>query len=190
MPRVWKELLAFFWTIALLVVAAWLLDATLHQMNAAWVGRYLGIAGTLVIALSFLYSLRKRQIITWGSPRVLLTWHEVLAWSGALMILVHGGVHFQALLPWLAVWVMMIVVISGHVGRYLLGKARAQLKRQEAELKKQGLSEEEIDRRLFYQALTIRQLSNWRAIHIPFVVLFVILAVIHIGVIVLFWGWR
>ena len=88
-----KEVLPFAKLLGGLVVATIVLDAILHQFELLWIGRYLGIPGTLLILLSFVYSLRKRRIITFGKPKTLLTIHQILTMLGALMILVHAGVH-------------------------------------------------------------------------------------------------
>ena len=37
----------------------------------------------------------------------------MLAWLGSLLVLVHAGVHFNAILGWLAVGAMLINVGSG-----------------------------------------------------------------------------
>jgi hypothetical protein len=47
-----------------------------------WIGRWLGIPGTLLILGSLAYSLRKRKLIRQASPAKLLRWHEALAWAG------------------------------------------------------------------------------------------------------------
>jgi len=75
-------------------------------------------------SLSFLYSLPKRKKIHFGKPKTLLTLHEVLAWLGSLMILVHAGIHVYAVLPWLALVAMMVNIISGMTGQYLLARSR------------------------------------------------------------------
>ncbi len=49
--QVLPSLLAF----SALVAGALLIDAALHLLNAVWIGRYLGIPGTLLIILSFGY---------------------------------------------------------------------------------------------------------------------------------------
>lgn len=41
-----------------IVVAAILIDLPLHASGYMWVGRYLGVVGTVLLLLSFLYSLR------------------------------------------------------------------------------------------------------------------------------------
>ena len=77
-----REVLPFLLSFALLVAAALLVDAALHLANIVWIGRYLGIPGTLLILGSFGYSMRKRKLITSGQPVQLLRWHERLAWLG------------------------------------------------------------------------------------------------------------
>ncbi|MCB9090206.1 MAG: hypothetical protein H6628_18060 [Calditrichae bacterium] len=173
-----------------LIVAAILLDYLLHLFGFPGVGRYLGIAGTLLILLSFLYSLRKRRLIEAGSPRGMLALHEYLAWAGAMMILVHSGIHFQALLPWLAAGAMMLVVASGHIGKFLLRRSREALRNKQQTLAAGGLSEEEIEKQLFWDALTLRLMTQWRMVHIPFVMVFVTLAILHILSIFFFWNWK
>jgi hypothetical protein len=73
-------------------------------LNLVWVGRYLGIPGTILIIGSLVYSLRKRKYITTGSAKSLLHLHEIGAWLGSLMVLLHAGIHFNAILPWLRPW--------------------------------------------------------------------------------------
>jgi hypothetical protein len=78
------------------------IDAALHAAGLGWVGRYLGIPGSLLILLSLSYSLRKRGRIHRGSPRTLLAFHQWAGWAGASLVLVHAGLHFEAILPWVA----------------------------------------------------------------------------------------
>lgn len=70
-----REVLRFFLLFAALVAVALLIDAVLHVFDAVWVGRYLGIPGTLLILGSFGYSLRKRKLISAGKPALLLRLH-------------------------------------------------------------------------------------------------------------------
>ncbi|RMI27841.1 MAG: hypothetical protein D6681_00155 [Calditrichaeota bacterium] len=184
-----KRILPFVGSILLLFLGAIALGYSLHLLNAVWVGRYFGIVGTGLILLSFLYSLQKRGIIRLGSPKTLLLWHEYLTWTGALMILVHAGLQVNAILPWLAVLAMIIVVISGHLGKYILSRARLDLKHLEKEMIQRGLSTEEIEKKLLLDALVVKAMENWRALHFPFVALFASLAILHILVIFFFWNW-
>lgn len=113
-----KEVLPFVLMFGSLIAATLIGDALLHQFDLIWIGRWLGIPGTLLILASFLYSLRKRKKIAFGKPKTLLWLHETLTWLGALMILVHAGIHVYAILPWLALASMLINVFSGMTGRF------------------------------------------------------------------------
>ena len=52
-----------------------------------------------------------------------------MAWLGSLLVLVHAGIHFNAILGWLAVWAMLIDVGSGLTGKFLLERSRRRLER-------------------------------------------------------------
>jgi hypothetical protein len=64
--------------------------------------------------------LRKRRHITGGSPRGWLTWHQFAGWLGSWLVLLHAGVHFHALLPWVVTIAKGLNVISGMVGKFLV----------------------------------------------------------------------
>src|SRR5512137_2376613 len=99
----WRQhILPFTLMLGLLVAATLAGDYLLHRMNLVWIGRYLGIPGTLLIIGSLVYSLRKRKYMASGNPKSMLRFHEFSAWLGSLMVLIHAGVHFNAILPWLA----------------------------------------------------------------------------------------
>ena len=68
-----------------LVPAAILCDAALHRLGLGAIGLWFGPAGTLLIAGSFLYSLRKRRLMRMGQPAKLLALHETLGWIGTLL---------------------------------------------------------------------------------------------------------
>ncbi len=118
-----KFILPFLIWYGLLIVFTLAIDFILHYFKLVYVGRYLGSIGSLLILLSFIYSLRKRKFITGGSPKQLLLFHEYIAWIGSGLLLVHAGIHFNALLPWLATFVLMLVVALGLVGKFLLKDA-------------------------------------------------------------------
>ncbi|MGB5611697.1 MAG: hypothetical protein WBM67_03475, partial [Sedimenticolaceae bacterium] len=105
-----KEVIPFLLMFGTLILATIVSDALLHYFDLVWVGRYLGIPGTLLILLSLFYSMRKRKLVSFGKPKTLLVLHETLAWLGALMILVHAGIHVYAILPWLALIAMLVNV--------------------------------------------------------------------------------
>jgi hypothetical protein len=170
-----------------LVAAAIAVDATLHVLGLAWVGLWLGPLGTIVIVASFAYSFRKRGWFEVGSPRVFLRVHEALAWTGALLVLVHAGVHFHALLPWLAVAAMLIAVASGLIGEFLLTTARERLSDRARELRAAGRDETEVQRKLQADALVVRGMETWRVVHLPIAVNFAVLGALHVVTALVFW---
>lgn len=186
----WREhVLPFSLLLGALGVTAVAGDYLLHWFNLVWIGRYLGILGTVLIIGSLTYSLRKRKYVTGGDPKLLLKLHEFSAWLGSLMILIHAGVHFNAILPWLATAAMGINVISGLVGKMLLSQARRHIQGQRSHFQLRGLSKPEIDQAVFWDAVTVDAMTQWRKVHIPIFIVFAVLALGHIVSVFLFWGW-
>lgn len=185
-----RDVVPFALGLTALVAAALLLDWALHRFAVVWVGRYLGIPGTILIVASFGYSMRKRKLIRSGSPATLLRWHEGLAWLGSLMVLVHAGIHFNAILPWLATAAMMVNVASGLAGKLLLDRSRRRLEEARAELKARGAQTDVPLEADYWDALTFDAVRKWRVVHFPITLAFCTLALAHILSIFLFWGWR
>ena len=185
-----REVLPFLAALAALVAAALLVDAVLHVLDAVWVGRYLGIPGVLLIVGSFSYSLRKRKLIGVGNPAGLLRLHERMAWAGCLLVLVHAGIHFNAILGWLAVGAMLINVGSGLTGKFLLRRSRRRLEETSQHMRRQGLSGPELEEYLYWDSLTFDVVKQWRAVHYPITLAFAVLATAHVIAVFLFWGWK
>ena len=120
----------------------------------------------------------------------LLRLHEWMAWAGSLLVLVHAGVHFNAILAWLALAAMLVNIGSGLTGKYLLRRAQAWLKAARAELKEEGLSEAEIKTRLHQDSLTVDLVRQWRRVHLPISLAFAVLALAHIVAVFIFWRWK
>lgn len=187
----WRNhILPFTLLVGLLAAATLLGDYLLHRYNLVWVGRYLGIPGTLLIIGSLFYSLRKRKMITSGNMKSWLSMHEIGTWLGSLMVLLHAGIHFNAILPWLATVAMGINVISGMVGKLLLARSREHVLGQREHYQLRGMPKEDIERAVFWEAVTLDTMARWRKIHIPIFIAFAVLALGHIISIFLFWGWR
>ena len=185
-----KEVAPFALRFTLWVVAAIIIDALLHLFDLAWVGRYLGIPGTLLIVCSFGYSLRKRGRIQSGSPATLLRIHEIFALSGSMLILVHAGIHFNAILPGLATIAMLVNVFSGLTGKFLLQRSRRRLAAREQQLLQRGLPRDRVERDIFWDAAAVEDMRKWRVVHFPITTIFVVLTLGHIISIFLFWAWR
>lgn len=185
-----REVLPFFVALAALVVAALMVDALLHLFDFVWVGRYLGIAGLLLILASFGYSLRKRKLVGVGNPAGLLRLHERMAWAGCLLVLVHAGIHFNAILGWLAVGAMLVNVASGLTGKFLLRRSRLHLEETSQRMRLQGLSGRDLEEYLYWDSLTFDVVKQWRAVHYPITLALAVLSTAHIIAVFLFWGWK
>lgn len=185
-----NHILPFTLLVTILGVATVIGDYLLHRLDLVWVGRYLGIPGTLLIIGSLIYSLRKRKVITSGNIKSWLSMHEIGTWLGSLMVLIHAGIHFNAILPWLATFAMGINVISGMVGKMLLARSREHVQAQREHYQLRGLSKTEVEQAVFWESVTFDAMTKWRKIHIPIFIVFAVLALGHIISIFLFWGWR
>lgn len=185
-----RDVLTFALYLVALATATLLCDVLLHLAGLVWVGRWLGIPGTLLILGSFGYSMRKRKLIARGNPATLLRWHEGLAWLGSLLILVHAGIHFNAILPWLATVAMTINVASGLTGKFLLARARRHMDAARAELQTRGIAQTHGPEITHADALTFDAVRQWRVVHFPITLAFGVLALAHIVSSLLFWSWR
>ena len=186
----WREhVLPFSLLLGFLVVATLGGDYLLHRLDLVWVGRYLGIPGTLLIIGSLYYSLRKRKYVSAGNPKTLLKLHEFGTWLGSLMVLIHAGIHFNAILPWLATAAMGVNVVSGLVGKLLLSRSRQHVQEERTQFQLRGLSKPEIEKAVFWDAVALDAMAQWRRVHIPIFIVFAVLALGHIVSIFLFWGW-
>jgi hypothetical protein len=183
-----REVLPLLLALLGLVVAALLVDALLHWRGRVAIGKYLGIPGVLLIVGSFAYSLRKRKLITSGSPVRLLRWHEGLAWTGSLLVLVHAGVHFNAALAWLALLAMLVNIGSGLAGKYLLDRARRRLADSRLRMQQAGVAGEAANEQLYWDTLTYDALRQWRVVHLPIALAFGVLGIAHIASSLLFWS--
>ncbi|MFA5083426.1 MAG: hypothetical protein WC474_12825 [Hydrogenophilaceae bacterium] len=184
-----REVVPFILTLLVLVAATLAGDYALHAFDLVWVGRYLGIPGTLLILFSFGYSLRKRKLIRSGNPRKLLTLHETFTLLGALMVLIHAGIHFNAILPWLALAAMLLNVFSGLIGKFLLDRSRRHVAARRETYSLKGMAKDEMEKELFWDAVTYELMAKWRAVHFPITLVFVVLGLGHIVSIFLFWNW-
>ncbi len=181
-----RYVLPFLQWFAVMILLAIAIDYVLHRFEMVSIGRYLGYVGTGIICGSFVYSLRKRKIIERGSPKKLLEIHEYMASSGSVLILVHAGIHFNALLPWLAILMLLIAVASGLVGKFLLKKANESYQEKLRTLIQTGISREMAERKLFFDAVTVDLMKKWRVVHLPITLLLGLFSLLHIVSVILF----
>lgn len=174
----------------LLIASAMSVECILHSAGLAWMSRFLGIAGTVLMAFSFGYSARKKSVIGHGSMNHFLRVHGHAGWIGTLLILVHSGVHFNALLPWMASALLMLVTASGHVGQYLVSRIREEVKWKKKQYGIGGDGIDALEQQHFRDALTLKAFAQWRFIHIPLVTFLLLLTFLHLASISFFMNWR
>ena len=110
--------------------------------------------------------------------------------SAPLLVLVHAGIHFNAILGWLAVGAMLINVASGLTGKFLMQRARRRLDEAREQMRQQGLTDEQLAERTYWDSLTFDAVKQWRSVHFPITLAFAVLALAHIVAVFLFWGWK
>lgn len=144
-------------------------------------GHLAGWFGLSWFLLAFYYSIKKRFGRRNGWSKLWFWVHQIAAVVGALIIFVHSGIHFHALVPSLALIVMVLVVISGLIGIFVHRKAIRLLGDTRKEMVKQGLTEDEISVQLFELAVHEKNYRLWRKFHVPLAMVFAVLIVLHIG---------
>jgi hypothetical protein len=115
-----------------------LADRPFHPLHrqlrpAGRIGIGFGVFSTILLAAIYVYPLRKRWM--WlrniGSTRHWLDFHIVMGLVAPLYVALHSAFKFGGLAG-MAYWIMMAVVVSGIVGRYLY--AQIPRNRRDAEL--------------------------------------------------------
>ena len=112
--------------------------------------------------------------------------HEYLAWIGSVLILVHAGIHFNALFPWVAILMLLINVASGLVGKFFLKNASLSLNESRQEYIASGIISEEAEKKLFFDTITVNAMKKWRVVHLPIAFTLGILSLLHIITVVIF----
>lgn len=144
-------------------------------------GHLLGWLGLGIMLLVFGYSVKKRFGRQTGWPKAWFWLHQLAGIIAPVLIIVHAGPHFHALVPSLALTAMLIVTLSGLTGAFVHRKALTLLNSGRKALLAQGLSEQQAEDKLYDLAAEAASFKIWRLIHVPVAVLFMILVIAHIG---------
>jgi hypothetical protein len=171
----------------LATLAAGLLIELLLSFKTGWQfghtqsGHIMGWLGLAVILLIFGYSIKKRYGAKSGWPKGWFRVHQAAGIMGPLLIFVHAGPHFHALVPFFALIAMGIVMASGVIGVFVHRKAVSMLNTKRKELLSQELTQEEVQDKLFDLASDEETFRIWQTIHVPMVMIFVVLTLAHVG---------
>jgi len=143
-------------------------------------GHFVGWGGLAVILSVFVYSVKKRYRRKAGWPKGWFRVHQVAGVIGPLLILVHAGAHFHALVPTLTLLALAMVAVSGVIGVAVHRKALSLLGVKRRELLGQGLADEDVENRLYELASAEETFRVWQIIHVPMVMIFLVLLIAHI----------
>ncbi len=118
------------------VLSAWWVDRTLGLEASSDTGYWIGVVGGSAMLLLFLYPLRKRvhALRNLGNTRGWFVAHMILGITGPWLILVHCGFRIGSMNAAVALFSMLIVAISGVVGRFIYVRVHLGLSGKRAEL--------------------------------------------------------
>ncbi len=85
---------------------------------------------------------------------------------------------------------MMVNIISGMTGQYLLDRSRRYVADKKANYVERGLTAEAVEKELFWDSVTFDLMKKWRAVHFPITLVFSVLGITHILSIFLYWQWK
>ncbi len=144
-------------------------------------GHLLGWLGLGIMLLVFGYSVKKRFGRLTGWPKAWFWLHQLAGIIAPVLIIVHAGPHFHALVPSLALVAMLIVTLSGLTGAMVHRKALMLLNAERKALLDQGLTKLQAEALLYDLAAEEAGFKTWRLIHVPVATIFMVLLAAHIG---------
>lgn len=122
-------LLAVFFTV---LVAGFVFHES-ETFAGSLTGHLIGIAGSILMVLTLVYSFKKRVLGKRGKKNPLNT-HIFYGLMGPSLVIIHSAHKLGSLIGLLVFTAMLIVVFSGITGRYLFRKVNRTLKEQQNEL--------------------------------------------------------
>ncbi len=146
--------------LVVLMLTVWL-GFLLHQSprfaGSLW-GGVLGVSGTILMLVPLAaYSvvnrvqIIKRRVAGWVSMRTLLTVHIYTALIGSILVLVHTGHKFDSPLGMAQTAMVLLVVLSGFVGRYLMSHISQGLREKQQMLRGLNLGFKQMSREFAHQ---------------------------------------
>jgi hypothetical protein len=131
------------------------------------IGLKLGILGTVLFFIIFLYAFRK--LIPWlgrlGTARHWMDFHVIAGITAPIIIAFHASFKFRGIAG-VAFWIMLTVALSGVIGRYLYAQIPRSLTAAELTLAELHAGERELSSALLSQSIYSAERVN-RALHVP-----------------------
>jgi hypothetical protein len=131
------------------------------------IGLKLGVLGTVLFFIIFLYALRKviPWLGRWGTARHWMDFHVIAGVTAPIVIAYHASFKFQGIAG-VAFWIMLAVALSGIVGRYIYAQIPRSLNAAELSLNELQNSELDLAGALLAQSI-YSQDQLQRALHAP-----------------------
>jgi hypothetical protein len=131
------------------------------------IGLKLGILGTVLFFIIFLYAFRR--LIPWlgriGTARHWMDFHVIAGITAPIIIAFHASFKFRGIAG-IAFWIMLAVALSGVIGRYLYAQIPRSLSAAELTLSELHAGEKELSDALLSQSVySIEQVN--RTLHVP-----------------------
>ncbi len=125
-----------YFTIGLLVWAAWLISNMGLFKAGDDLGYWLGLAGGVMMLLLFTYPLRKHFKFAqgWGRIKWWFLVHMLLGVGGPVLILLHSTFKIGSLNAGVALYSMLIVAGSGVIGRFIYARVHRGLRGEHTDL--------------------------------------------------------
>jgi hypothetical protein len=185
MTTITKRFLTVISCVVIAIAVGFLVEVFLSfrsgwQFGHTQTGHIVGWVGLAVILTVFVYSIKKHHARKTGWPKGWFLVHQVAGIVGPLLIVIHAGSYFHALVPILALLAMGIVTVSGVIGVAVHRKVIRLLNTRREELLAQGVSHQDVEEKLFDLASDEETFRIWQIIHVPMVMIFLVLVITHI----------
>jgi hypothetical protein len=185
MTQIMQRFFALILFILLGISAGFLIEMYLSSRSGelfghSQTGHEIGWLGLIIILTVFIYSIKKRYRKRLDWPKGWFVVHQIAGVVGPALILLHAGPHFHALVPIFTLAAMGIVVVTGLIGSTVHRKAFSKLKASRQDLLSQGLSGKTLEDRLFDLVAEEKTFRIWQIIHVPMVVIFLALGLLHV----------
>lgn len=154
--RQWAGDLLLYAVLAALTFGTWQLSRQGWFKAGDDVGYRVGVAGGTAMLLLFTYPLRKylRVMHGWGKVKWWFVVHMTLGVAGPLLILLHAGFHVGSLNAGVALYTMIVVALSGVVGRFIKVRVHRGLHGERSDLRglqvRAGFVQSDVRSRLYF----------------------------------------
>ncbi len=110
-----------WFAIIVLVLAAWPVYKGWVLKPGSGLGYYFGYTGGVMMLLMLLYPLRKNAAWArnWGALRYWFMLHMLFGIGGPVLVLFHSTFHVKSLNAGVALFSMLLVALSGIIGRFI-----------------------------------------------------------------------